>query len=387
MSMQTIPGRGMLVPAPQWLIAGNLPAFNVSAIIDATGEKAGMCGRVWNKDRSSKTINKVHFRFGTVVKAGGSALTVSLQDLSTSAAFIAPDETTDQYRAIANADANFLSNTWYTTGLLTSDGTDSGTKRTVAYGEALAIVVEYDGGGRLGSDSFIINGTAAVTQSHLSQLVLKTGGSWSQASSIPNVILEFSDGTFGTLLMGYPATAFSSVTYNLDTLVADEYALEFSLPFACKVDGCWFVSTLANAAVDFDLIIYNGTTPVTNGSVSVDGAQNASSGSVRYGEAPFAAEASLAANTTYRLAMKPTTANSLALSYFDVNAAGHLDAHDLGSACHMASRLDSGAWDSTGTSSIYLKRRPLMGIRISSLDDGVSAGLLVHPGMSGGMRG
>jgi hypothetical protein len=374
MSLQTIPGRGMLLPAPPWLIAGNTPAYSASPLIDATGEKIAMCGRVWSKDRTSKTINKVHFRFGTIVKAGGSGLTVSLQDLSTAATFIAPDETTDQYRAIATGDANFASNTWYTTGLLTHDGTDSGTKRTIAHGDPLAIVIEFDGSGRLGSDSVIIAATAAVASSHLSQTVLKSGGSWSQSNAIPNVILEFSDGTFGTMLMSFPTSAISSVTYNVDTGTADEYALEFSLPFAAKVDGAWFVATIANASYDFDLVLYDGTTAMTNGTINVDGAQNGAGGSVRYGEAPFPAEVTLAPNTTYRLSLKPTTVNSIALTYFDVAAAGHFQAHDGGTSFHMASRLNSGAWDSTGTSSVYLTRRPFMGIRISALDDGLTAG-------------
>ena len=101
--------------------------------IDLTGEKYGWTGTVWWKDRSvtSRDIRRARFLFGTVTKASGSALTFSLQNFDLANGPPGrPDGTQDQTVAIANADAGFASNTYYTTGNLSAD-------RTVAFGEQL----------------------------------------------------------------------------------------------------------------------------------------------------------------------------------------------------------------------------------------------------------
>lgn len=380
MALQTIAGEGFFFPASALLTSGFGTTFDSSLLIDATGEKIAMCGRVFNKDRSSKTINKVHFRFGAVTKAGGSNLTVSLQD---QALVIPnqPDETQDQYRAIANAD--ITANTWFTSGLITSDGTDTGSKRTVAYNERIAVVIEFDGGGRLGSDSFVVSGLAGSATSNIVSNCLKTGGSWAVIAGVAVVLFEFSDGTFGTLQNARPVSAINTHTYKQDTGTADEYALEFQVPWPCKVDGGWAFLTVAAATADYDIILYDGTTPMASGSVSIDGGEHSSANN-RYAIFGFAAEVTLAANTTYRLAFKPTqTTSNISVISIDVAAAGHFQAHPGGTAFQYTTRLDSGSWASPTTT-----RRLMAGVRISALDDAASAGgIKTHPGMAGGMRG
>jgi len=121
-------------------------------LIDATGEMAAFCGRVWFSARSgTKNLSRVGFRFGAVTKSGGSGLTVSLQDVTLSAGPpMQPDGTQDQTVAIANGNASFASNTWIRTGTFSAS-------RTVTYGDLLAVNVEYDGGGRTNPDSVIVN--------------------------------------------------------------------------------------------------------------------------------------------------------------------------------------------------------------------------------------
>jgi len=120
------------------------PSMVNAATIDATGEKLAWCGGFVHQDRAAKDITRVGFFFGSsLIKAGGSSLTVSLQDVSATAAPLQPDETQDQTVAIANGDAGFASSTWYRTGALSAN-------RTVSHGEQLAVVLEFDGGGRLG---------------------------------------------------------------------------------------------------------------------------------------------------------------------------------------------------------------------------------------------
>lgn len=364
MALQTIAGQGLWMPEPLTI---NTAVTN-NLLIDATGEKAAFCGHVWNKDRGSKNITKVGFRFGgTVTKAGGSALTVSLQDVSlTVGPVMVPDETQDQTVAIANGDASFAANTWYQTAALSAN-------RTVAFDELLAVVIEYDGGGRLGAD--------AVTISSLSYLggstpygdmasVLKTGGTWADNLSRPNVILEFDDGTFGTLIGAFPYSAYSNVSFKQDTAVSDEYALEFQVPWPCKVDGFWVQMLPTANTANFDVVLYDGTVAMANGTVSIDANATIGTASLRAFSRNFLGEVTLVANTTYRLAVKPTqTAANVTLAFVDVANANHWQAHAGGTSWRQTTRVDLGAWAAATTT-----RRPMMGIHVSALDDGASGG-------------
>src|SRR5262245_9299830 len=136
MAFVQVPGNGLWIPSPSLPYSfAAAPALSTLLLIDATGEEAAFCGRVFFPVRSgTKDVRKVGFRFGAVTKAGGSALTVSLQDVNLGTGpTMQPDETQDQTVAVANADAGFTSNAWYQTGALSAD-------RTVALGELLAVV-------------------------------------------------------------------------------------------------------------------------------------------------------------------------------------------------------------------------------------------------------
>jgi len=332
-------------------------AFTTSGLIDATGEKFAFIGPVWTPSYGTKSIRKVGFRFGTVVKAGGSALTVSLQDVDTAnGPPYRPDETQDQTVAIANANAAFVSNTWIQTGNLSAD-------RSVAFGEMLAIVVEFDGGGRLGADSVIINAQAASVFQHGAGVVLKTGGTWALLNVNNNVVLEFSDGTIGGLLDGWTYSGLGTANINTGS-TPDEVALEFQVPWQCQVDAAW-VGVSAAAAADYQIVLYDsdGNTPFTNGTITVDANQQFSTSALPNLRL-FGGVIQLEANTTYRLALKPTTATNIAYYYGDVNTASYLGPLDGIASFLFTSRTDAGAWAAATTT-----RRPFMGLRFVGFHD------------------
>lgn len=345
------------------MFAAVVPTFS-SGTIDATGEKIAFSGFVFFQGRSStKAIRNVEFLFGAVTKAGGSGLTVSLQDPTTSAGPpFQPDETQDQTVAIANADAGFDSNLWYTTGNLSAD-------RTVAFGALLSVVIEFDGSGRLGADSVAIRGIASgnTGPAHFLAYSAKTA-SWAASSMIPDVILKFSDGTYGTLLGAFPCSAIGSLTYNSGS-ATDEYALEFDFPGPVAVDAGQGVWQHAAAGSDAELVVYDGTSAMANGTATLDGTQSATAGGNRMGFGCFGAALSLTENTTYRLALKPTTANNVVLHYFDVATAGHLQAHIGGEDWALTGRVNGGSWDAPTTT-----RRPFLWPMLAGLDDGAGGG-------------
>jgi hypothetical protein len=334
-----------------------LPAsLATSGVIDATGEKVAMIGPVYNKDRASKDITKVGIRFGAVTKAGGSGLTLSLQDVdATAGPPLTPDGTQDQTVAIAAADVT--ANTFLKTNALSAS-------RTVAFGEMLAVVVEFDGGGRLGADSFVIN-TVAVsgTTVGLDTSSSLFTASWASLGQPPLVLFEFTDGTFGGLSGGMAISDLTAIGQFGQTSATDEYALRFQVPYICKVDGLWMLMrTVANTA-NFEAVLYNGTTALAT--VAHDANMTDSTSGNRVFRAHLS-EVTLYPGNTYYVALKPVNAASTGIlfNYFDVSHNDHLQAHaGLGDAreWYLASRADLGAWSPTTT------RRPQFGIHISAI--------------------
>jgi hypothetical protein len=359
MALQTIPGEGLWLP--------KRPPFSTfsfqSSTIDATGEKFAWIGRFWHKDRTSKDIRNAAFLFGTVTKAGGSALTLSLQDVAAAATPPQPDETQDQTVAIANADAGFVSNAWYETGNLSAD-------RTVAYGALLAVVLEYDGSGRLSTDTVSVRNPTATFYGgavpNIPCVALKTA-SWAAVNGVPNIALKCSDGTYGTLMGAYPISSIGGAhQFKQDTAGADEYGIQFSVPFPIKVDAIWALASATNAAADADFVFYNGTTEYT---VSQDGNHYTALSEERLLVLPLGEVVSVPANTTVRVTLRPNqTANNVRFGYIDVGAANIFQAHDLGTDCIQIARLDLGSDATTST------RRPLIGVIASAFDDGAGGG-------------
>lgn len=368
MTYQSIAGPGLIRATPFGFTLDTTIASSFPPVIDATGEKCAFIGPVWFEDNvSSKTIDAIGFRFGAVTKAGGSVVRASLQDMDNTALF-RPDGTQDQFRDIAAA--SITANTWLETGLITSDGTDTGTKRTVSRGDKLCIVFEFDSGGRLGADSFefacINPGTSNFfILDNSPQGVATNTGSWGTSGRMPNVVLKFSDGTYGTLGTTLPWSAVGTLTYNNGS-TPDEQGLEFTVEAKCKIDALIVGSMNASlSSSDFDVVLYDGTTALET--ISHDATHFSNAYGASFNFLPTLRE--LTTGTTYRLVVKPTTANSVILQYLDVNSASHRKMYPFGTSGSFCSRTDAGAFSQTTT------RIPLgFGIRVVAIDDGAGGG-------------
>jgi len=310
-----------------------------SSTIDATGEKFAMCGGVWTPSQGTKSIRKVGFRFGgSITKAGGSALTVSLQSVSTSSGPpIQPDGTKDETVAIANASIPAV-NAFYLTGALSAD-------RSVAFGEQVCAVIEFDGAGRLGSDSITFGSVSRNSGSPTTypNVVLDTG-SWASVTRVPIAVFEFSDGTYGTFDGAYVFSAYNTTAAYNSGSATDEYALKFTVPTNGTLTGVALGVTTA-ASADFDIVLYSGTTSLA--SVSIDyNTWDALVSSVGYVSFPATA---LTAGTTYYLAIKPTTANNVTIGGYTVDNNAYLGALPQGTGYIRSGRVDAGSWGDTNT--------------------------------------
>lgn len=347
------------MPAPGFAAPAGL---GTALVINATGQKAALQGVPMLKD-IGKSLTKVWFRFGAVTKAGGSGLTVSHQDLNnTVGPAQQPDEVMDGSVAIATGNAAFATNGYIQTGAFD-------VARTIT-GAPFAIVIEYDGGGRLGADSVVISSTTSVgtnAKNYIGTPGLKTA-SWGAIDAYQNILFEFTDGSFGSFIDAYPYTTITTTAYNTGS-AADELALEFTVPISVQVEGAWVVG-LQPAGALVDIVLYNGTTVMAT--VSVDDNWVGSGAAPRPTRIPFATVQQFDPGNTYHLAYKPTTANNVSMYDFTFSSAAHMAAWPGGTSFYLATRVDAGAWTPLTT------RRPLMGLYMSGISSGAGRALLVN---------
>jgi hypothetical protein len=185
---------------------------------------------------------------------------------------------------------------------------------------------------------------------------------------------------------GLPIETFTTTALESDT-TPDEIGLGFTLPSGFgsnyTVDG-GILTFAFNTTVDvsFTMTLYQGTTALQT--TTIDTAQIANVNTSRRYELAFdTALSSLTPGTEYILAVAPSdpsTTNAMTTRDITVQTSGDKSAFgDLNFKYY--SRSDGGAWTENTT------RIPLFGISIGSVSTTASGGLLVHPGMAGGMRG
>ena len=191
---------------------------------------------------------------------------------------------------------------------------------------------------------------------------------WAKTASAPLVTIRYNDGSYAHMPNSYGMSTTVTLSSNAvqfnSSSTPDEIGMIFQFPFACAVDGCWVWLDLDNAA---DIVLYDsdGTTALATVSADPDIRSTAAAG-VFYFE--FTSAITLTKDTNYRIVVKPTTTSNVTLQYFEVGTAAAMDAHPGGQELHYTTRADAGSWTETTT------RRPFMGLKISSLDDGAGSG-------------
>ncbi len=305
------------------------------------------------------TLDQFEFMTGSIATFPGNGLRCSFQDVDLTTG--QHDGTVDQHRVIA---ASPGANTWVSPGLITSDGTDTGTKRTVTAGEYLACVIDFNPTYTTGS--VFINTAGSGGHSYATPYSVANGVKQS-STNIPLLALKYNDGSYVPIQGVYPFATHSSDVYNNGS-TPDECGLIFRFPVAVKVGGCWLRADMDG---DSDIVLYDsdGTTPLSTVSTDLNVRGNTTA-TICF--LPFASEVQLAANTDYRLVLKPTTATSGSLFWFAVNSTAHL-AMVAGSAFHWTERTDAGAWSQTTT------RMPWIGLMVTAIDD-------AGGGAGGGLR-
>lgn len=318
--------------------------------IDAAGEKVAFAFHA----PKAGTLARVGFLLGTVTT--GADLKVSLQDPELVTGN--PDGVVDQFRVVPVADTD--DNAWKYTGLITSDGTDGGAKRTVVKGERLCVVIEFDSA---------VGWLAVATQNinfpfpH-SAYVNHFTAAWAKAANPPSFWLEYDDGSGAPIAGVIPGTG---AQINQTDTGTDEVGIRFTVPWRCEVDGGWAYSNAVIVTSTFVLKLYDANLNVLR-SVEPPPAYTIMGSAQRAGEWAFSdGSITLEPGVVYYFTQR-VTGTQVGLRYLQAAASPGIalwDQFDGGRAVYWVQRLND-----TGAFTEDTLRRPMMGLRISSLEDG-----------------
>ncbi len=304
------------------------------------------------------TINTVAFRTNTVTT--GDTIRVSFQDVDLATGN--PDGTIDQFRShvVNSTDDNVV----LTTGLITSDGTDLGVKRTVTRGDWFFVVFDF-ATYVAGNMQFQSNQCNIVFAQNNSAVF--NGTAWAKGSNIGALMLIYDDGISAFSITNQLASP-DNITFASNS-IPDERAAKFRLPISVQVSGvCLELDHDANA----DIVLYdsNGTTVL--GTISLDSDVRNTISVARVSRL-FSSPITLLANTFYYVAVKPTTTTGIGFRGQLVANSAHLVSTAGGADYFLSTRTDAGAWTDDQT------RQPAISLLISGIDTGGGGSGTINP--------
>lgn len=353
-------GQPFLFPSRvSWSTVGQFNSGNIQA--GASGQKIGAVIRV----PKSGTLDK--FEFLVPLYTGTNTVQVAFQDVGLADGL--PDGVNDQFRA-----GNPPNGAWFAPGLITSDGTDGGSKRVVTAGDYLACIAEFSAytSGALQMRTYTgPNGSGPFYN------VTHNGTSWSKGllNVYPGIVLKYDDGSYMAPLSDV-LVAFSSITANAtfnSGSTPDEVAMRLRMPFRCTVVGA-----AVNLDDDEDITIrlYNDADTVLASATNDKDVRGVGAADelVFY---TFTAPVTLETGVTYRLSALPNSTTNC--RYWDSTYdAAVMGASGGGTQWYLSTRTDGGSWTDTTTS------RPLgWHLLVSQVDDGAGTSSFVATGGTG----
>lgn len=379
-------GFGLPYPLHAFHVVG--ASGGTSKTLNATGQQVCIIGHIETENSGTKTISaagggKIVWRAASPITfaANGPATTmvVSIQDVDAVNGPVARGDGTDDVSGTLTSGVDTIAaNSWITTNM------SSGSK-TVAHGDLIA--VNFNLTARNGADSVLI-GTASVSHPGRPVSNIYTGGAWSSAlqAELPGFYILFDDGTTGVfhVLDGSRAFLFGlggSESFS-DSINPDERGNCFQIPFDCKIGAFCVWATGSVASADFSVKLYSSplTSPSLITSVSVLGEQLNAAG-VRNIYLVLPSEITLSANTDYALTVRATGASNVFVGT-SVLPTQALRAHLTGKTTlrKVTRDNDTGAFTEENPAITHYS----MGVLITEILAG-GGGLLVNPGMRGGM--
>lgn len=368
MALQSLAnGMGMLLDS--CMMGNTLTGGSVT--LNAAGESFAAIGEIYIEgEPASKTISssggKIFFRTGAVTFANaGTNFRVGIQDLAASGL---EDGTYDVYADFVGGGGGIAANTWYEKAMTNGS-------KTINHLQKVAVIFETTA--RAGSDTIDIGAQAfrrfpsALT--NFPYGTIDSGAGPARSASVPLCVIIFDDGTIGWVrsAVAFPGmTATSTNTFNSGS-TPDEYAAVFQVPFKCSVDGVFlYIGSIASTD-NFEMLLYSDAqgSPTVERTVTVDPNLTGSTITNAAYDVSFSSF-ELSPGIWYAIAVRPTTANSINVAYFDMTATfGNTYKKGLpfGTNCKLSSRTNkTGAF-----SEVQTYYQPIFGLWINKLDDAV----------------
>lgn len=379
----------------------NLYAGTTLGTIDAAAEKFAFIGNIYICDRSaSKTLSsaggKIHWLAGAsstfAAAAGATTIDVGFQDTTQASAFRQPDGTFDTKGTLVSATDTITSSAINTVTLSTGS-------KTVTDGMKASIV--FDMTARGGADSVRIAGAVASSSAYVSNpgIAQNLTGTWSVTAagswSVPVVLIEFDDGTFGIFQGGMWAPFSQSTHASVQSSTnPDEYGLRFTVPFKCQLWGVELPIIAAGGAASGTVGVIRvssgaASSPTVLTSENVDGFDYFANGASQARMfRQLTSPQTLSPGTTYYVTFRSSSTATFTFLYLAYPSNAQLAPLPFGVDGYKVSRDG----DTVGTAAFTEVTTDLLPVNllISQFDDGAGAGgggLLTHPGMGGGMRG
>jgi hypothetical protein len=336
--------------SPAWInSAGGVQTW---ANLNGSTIKAAQCGYLNTAGGATKTLQNLHVMVATANKTSGTDLRLGIQAPSTTTGPpIQPDGSWAASGAAyaTVADSAITANTWLRSG--TVGGTLSMTQ-----GGLYCLVVEPEN--YAGSDSYLLR--SVFSRSGWSaQSASYNGATWTGSNGgIALHLLEFTDGTFGTLGLGAPLNVVgTTVAFNTGS-TDDEIGLKIIPDTPLVVTGICAENPYSTSTGDFEWVLYEGTTARRTVTTDVNTLFTTSATNTICGV--FDSYFTLAVGSTYYAALKPTTSNNIRIVYNTVADANYWSVWSGGPITSYSARADGGAWTDTDT------RRPSIWLLISA---------------------
>lgn len=310
---------------PQDLTSSGSGDHDATAVIlDATGEWAGW---VLQATRTCD-ISSIHFRTGTVTTGGTLPVSVQTVDLTNGE----PSGTNFDTDTDVDVVIDTTDNVFYEAELTADASVTQGDFFGVRIDWGTGVDAQLDiGGANFGPETGGVN----YPVSFIDSTVTKSG------QRHPNLAVECSDGTFMVLPGTYPLISVNIPSVS-NASTPDEYGNVFQLPMSVIVCGAAYVVN-NTSEVNFELSLYDSAdTELVD--MAVDGDVTATTGNTEAGQVYFDANVTLAANTVYRLTIRPTEATTIQLYESNNNTEQFMNAMPFANKIYKTTRTDSGAW-------------------------------------------
>jgi hypothetical protein len=270
-----------------------------------------------------------------------------------------PDGTEDQYRVYTPVGGDL--NQYASPGIMSSDGTDGGVKRSVTQGDRIALVIRFES--TAGDIDFRRGLTRAATKDEVGPYAVfstNSGTSWSLFQTWPTFMLEYETDGIVHVPQCWPMLTRNTVSMG-NASTPDEIGFKFQVPFACKVVG-----VVLGGPSTTDAVVGLETAGGSALATAVDALWEPDTGGTAVKRTYYfeEAEVELSADTNYYVTWKPTTATSRTMYNWNLEDAAARAALPWGTTSSYNTRTDAGAWTEETTKTV------IMSLIISAIDDG-----------------